>query len=119
MWRGALYRCRGVQRHLFSLSVLEVSGKPASVRRQFDGIAKGETAAEALEAAPFTIEHKDDGMMLIVKLSIPGLGRSQLALLSFAMEIGDAPLIFPLKWAEGEQEPLGGECENVGQTAAT
>ena len=103
--------------HLFRSSVFDIGDRPVSLRLRLDGIAKREIAADKVEAGPVTIEHQDRAVALLIKLVMRGAGRPQLALLSFAMEVGNAPLVCSLQPIREEQQELGGESRNVCQEA--
>ncbi|MBV9083048.1 MAG: hypothetical protein JOZ62_10250, partial [Acidobacteriaceae bacterium] len=104
-----------VRPDLFSTSVFAVSCDSVSVHLQLDGIANRVVTAEHSSAGPFTIEHHPGNITLAVKIVIRGPARPQLAILSFAMEVGDAPLICWLEAqaAMAKQNCLEGDLEHA------
>ena len=91
---------------LFISSVLGLSCEPVAIHLALDGIAKREIKADNAAAGLFTIEQEDGGFRLSVKLTIRGALRPQLALLGFAMEVGEAPLICRLQAPDGQQKGI-------------
>jgi hypothetical protein len=83
-----------------------------------DGLVRREVIAERTAAGPFTIEHEAGCSTVTVKLVIRGLAQSQLALLGFAMEVGDALVICSSERTKEGEEDLGGQLLAVWQTGA-
>jgi hypothetical protein len=105
--REVLFAANGETRPgLFISSVLGLSCEPVTIHLALDGIAKREFRADNAAAGPFTIEQEDGGFRLSVKLTIRGAFRSQLGLLGFAMEVGEAPLICRLQAPDGQQKGI-------------
>ena len=77
----------------FSTSVFHLSTDSVAVHLELDGIAKREVKAPDAEAGPVTIELAQGGIRLELRLVVRGSPRTQLAVLGFAMEVGNAPLI--------------------------
>lgn len=81
----------------FRSSVLALDGKPLDIHLQLDGVAKREIAAENAEPGAFTVLYEEGAPMLHMKLVLRGPLQTQLAMLGFAMEVGDAPLVCSLQ----------------------
>ena len=95
----------------FSTSVFDLSAEAVAGHLELDGIAKREVEAPEAEAGPVTIELAEDGIRLKVRL-VRGSPGTQLRVLGFAMEVGNAPLICRISaWAA--QHSLGGDFEHV------
>jgi hypothetical protein len=94
----------------FSTSVFHLSAEAVAVHLELDGIAKREVNAPDAEAGPVTIELAEGGIWLKVRLVVRGSPRTQLAVLGFAMEVGNAPLICRIL-ARMAQHSLGGREE--------
>jgi hypothetical protein len=96
----------------FSTSVFHLSAEAVAVHLELDGIAKREVKAPDAEVGPVTIELAEGGIRLKVRLVVRGSPRTQLRVLGFAMEIGNAPLICRIS-ARAAQNSLGGNSEHV------
>jgi hypothetical protein len=96
----------------FSRSVFHLSAEAVAVHLEIDGIAKREVKAVDAEAGPVTIELAEGGIRLKVRLVVRGSPRTQLGMLGFAMEVGNAPLICRIS-ARAAQNSLGGNFEHV------
>jgi len=94
----------------FSTSVFHLSTDSVAVHLELEGIAKREVKAPDAEAGPVTIELAQGGIRLRVRLVVRGSPRTQLAVLGFAMEVGNAPLICRIS---ASQNGLGGNLEHV------
>ena len=77
----------------FSTSVFHLSAEAVAVRLELDGIAKREVNAPDAEAGPVTIELAEGALRLKVRFVVRGSPGTQLSVLGFAIEIGNAPLI--------------------------
>ena len=98
----------------FSTSVFHLAIEAVAVHLELDGIAKREVNAPDAETGPVTIELAEDGIRLKVRLVVRGSARTQLQVLGFAMEVGNAPLICRIS-ARAAQHSLGGDLEHVHQ----
>jgi hypothetical protein len=96
----------------FSTSVFHLSAEAVAVHLEIDGIAKRQINAPDAEAGPVTIELAESGIRIKVKVVVRGSPRTQLRVLEFALEVGDAPLICRIS-ARETQNTLGGNCEHV------
>ena len=96
----------------FSTSVFHLSIEAVAVHLALDGIAKREIQAPYAEAGPVTIELAEGGIRLRVRLVVRGSPRTQLSVLGFAIEVGNAPLICRIS-ARAAQNSLGGNFEHV------
>ena len=83
-----------------------------AVHLELDGIAQREINVPDAEAGPVTIELTEGGIRLKVKLVVWGSPRTQLGVLGFAIEVGNAPLICRIS-ARAAQNSLGGNLEHV------
>ena len=112
-----LFTSRGEVRPdlFFSTSVFHLSAEAVAVHLELDGIAKREVEALEAEAGPVTIELAEGGIRLKVRLVVRGTPRTQLRVLGFAMEVGNAPLICRIS-ARAAQHSLGGDLEHVQQS---
>ena len=99
----------------FSTSVFHLAVEAVAVHLELDGIAKREVNAPDAETGPVTIELAEDGIRLKVRLVVRGSTRTQLEVLGFAMEVGNAPLICRIS-ARAAQHSLGGDLEHVQQS---
>jgi hypothetical protein len=107
--RDVLFTVEGeVRAGLFFSSVYDFWWEPVKLRVALDGVARREVSTELAAAGPFTIKYEAGCITVTVKLVIRGVAQSQLALLGFAMEVGDAPVICSLQRTKEEQEDLGG-----------
>jgi hypothetical protein len=82
---------------LFRSAVLDAGGKPMNLQLQLDGIGRREIAVENAESGPLTIQYEGGVVTVIIKLVFRGPAQPQFALLSFAMEVGNAPLVCSLR----------------------
>ena len=96
----------------FSTSVFHLSAEAVAVHLELDGIAKREVQAPDAEAGPVTIELAEGGIRLKVRLVVRGSAHTQLRVLGFAMEVGNAPLVCRIS-ARAAQQSLGGNLEHV------
>ena len=96
----------------FSTSVFHLSAEAVAVHLELDGIAKREVEAPDAEAGPVTIELAEGGIRLKVRLVVRGSAHTQLRVLGFAMEVGNAPLVCRIS-ARAAQQNLGGDLEHV------
>jgi hypothetical protein len=96
----------------FSTSVFHLSAEAVTVHLALDGIAKREVKAPDAEAGPVTIELAEGGIRLKVRFVVRGSPRTQLSVLGFAIEVGNAPLICRIS-ARAAQNSLGGTFEHV------
>ena len=87
-----------------------------AVQLELDGIAKREVNAPDAEAGPVTIELAESGIRLKVRSVVPGSRRTQIRVLEFAMEVGNAPVICRIS-ARAAQHSLGGDLEHVQEPA--
>src|SRR5215469_4354403 len=96
----------------FSTSVFHLSTDLVAVHLELDGLAKRGVKAPYTEAGPVTIELAEGGFRLKVRLVVRGSPRTQLRVLEFAMEVGNAPVICRIS-AKAVQNSLGGNFEDV------
>jgi hypothetical protein len=96
----------------FSTSLFHLAAEAVAVHLELDGIAKREVEAPDAEAGPVTIELTEDRIRLKVRLVIRGSMDTQLRVLGFAIEVGNAPLVCRIS-ARPAQNSLGGTFENV------
>ena len=96
----------------FSTSVFHLSAEAVAVHLELDGIAKREVKAPDAEAGPVTIELAGGGIRLKVRFVVRGSPRTQLSVLGFPIEVGNAPLIRRIS-TRAAQNGLGGTCEHV------
>ena len=96
----------------FSTSVFHLSAEAVAVHLELDGIAKREVNAPDAEVGPVTIELAEDSIRLKVRLVIRGSVDTQLRVLGFAIEVGNAPLVCRIS-AKAAQNSLGGNFEHV------
>jgi hypothetical protein len=89
---GKLFTSHGEVRPdlFFRTSVFHLSAEAVAVHLELDGIAKREVNAPDAEAGPVTIELAEDSIRLKVRLVVRGSAHTQLAVLGFAMEAGNA-----------------------------
>ena len=96
----------------FSTSVFHLSAEAVAVHLALDGIAKREVSAQDTELGPVTVELAGGGIRLKVRFVVRGSPRTQLSVLGFAIEVGNAPLICRIS-ARAAQNSLGGTFEHV------
>ena len=96
----------------FSTSVFHLSAEAVAVHFALDGIAKKSIEAPDAEAGPVTIELAEGVIRLKVRLMVGGSAHTQLRVLGFAMEVGNAPLVCRIS-AKTAQNSLGGTFEHV------
>ena len=96
----------------FSTSVFHLSADAVAVHLELDGIGKKEVNAPDAEAGRATIELAEGGLRLKVRLVVRGSAHTQLRVLGFAMEVGNAPLVCRIS-ARAAQQSLGGDLEHV------
>ena len=96
----------------FSTSVFHLSTDGVAIHLELDGIAKRQINALDAEAGPVTIELAESGIRIKVRLVVGGSPRTQLAVLEFALEVGDAPLICRIS-ARAAQNSFGGNLQHV------
>jgi hypothetical protein len=82
-----------VRPDLFSSASFYLPVEAVAVHLELDGIAKREVEAPEAEPSPITIEVSPEEIRVKVTLILRGAARRQLAVLGFAMEVGNAPLI--------------------------
>jgi len=100
----------------FSRSVFHLSAEAVAVHLELDGIARREVEAPNAEAGPVTIELTEGRIRLKVRLVVRGSLHTQLRVLGFAMEVGNAPVICRIS-AGAAQHSLGGDLEHVQEPA--
>jgi hypothetical protein len=96
----------------FSTSLFHLSAASVAVHLELDGIAKREVEAPDAEAGPVTIELTEDSIRLKVRLVVRRSLHTQLRVLGFALEAGNAPLICRIS-ARAAQNSLGGDLDDV------
>lgn len=82
-----------VRPDLFSSASFYLPVEAVAIHLELDGIAKREVEAPEAEPGPVTIEVSPEEIRLRVTLILRGAAHRQLAVLGFAMEVGNAPLV--------------------------